>query len=167
LALLALFFLVVPISPDIVPNPSSTCKLGTSGNCVEQQSYARPDWLKNCGFSNAQAEKVMTDIQSAGQGGSDPALEGQIRQIQTQAAAQIDQLSTDLRKTQSELANRTLQIKQDSDTKLEVARIDSDTKLRVAEIQGANDQKIQALQTALDGLSRTLEEKTKGLASEV
>jgi len=108
---------------------------------------------------NAQAEKVMADIQGAGQGGSDPELEGQIRQIQTQAAAQIDQLSTDLRKAQSELANRTLQIKQDSDTKLEVARIDSDTKLRVAEIQGANDQKIGALQTALDGLSRTLEEK--------
>ena len=105
---------------------------------------------------NAQAEKVMADIQSAGQGGSDPELEGQVRQIQTQAAAQIDQLSSDLRKAQSELANRTLQIKQDSDTKLEVARIDSDTKLRVAEIQGANDQKIGALQTALDDLSRVL-----------
>jgi hypothetical protein len=116
---------------------------------------------------NAQAEKVMADIQGAGQGGSDPALEGQVRQIQTQAAAQIDQLSTDLRKTQSELANRTLQIKQDSDTKLEVARIDSDTKLRVAEIQGANDQKIQALQTALDDLSLALDEKTRGLAGEV
>lgn len=109
----------------------------------------------------------MTDIQSAGQGGSDSALEGQVRQIQIQAAAQIDQLSTDLRKAQSELANRTLQIKQDSDTKLEVARIDSDTKLRVAEIQGANDQKIQALQTALDDLSLALDEKTKGLAGEV
>ncbi len=70
---------------------------------------------------NAQAEKVMADIQGAGQGGINPKLEGQVRQIQTQAAAQIDQLSTDLRKTQSELANRTLQIKQDSDTKLEVA----------------------------------------------
>jgi len=69
------------------------------------------------------------------------------------------QLSTDLRKAQSELANRTLQIRQDSDTKLEVARIDSDTKLRVAEIQGANDQKIGALQGALDDLSRALEEK--------
>ncbi len=108
---------------------------------------------------NAQAEKVMADIQSAGQGGINPELEGQVRQIQTQAAAQIDQLSSDLRKAQSELANRTLQIRQDSDTKLEVARIDSDTKLRVAEIQGANDQKIQALQAALDGLSRALEEK--------
>jgi hypothetical protein len=116
---------------------------------------------------NAQAEKVMADIQGAGQGGSDPALEGRVRQIQTQAAAQIDQLSTDLRKAQSELANRTLQIKQDSDTKLEVARIDSDTKLRVAEIQGANDQKIQALQTALDDLSLALDEKTRGLAGEV
>ena len=37
----------------------------------------------------------------------------------------------------------------------------------MAEIQGANDQKIGALQTALDDLSRTLEEKTKGLAGEV
>jgi len=37
----------------------------------------------------------------------------------------------------------------------------------VAEIQGANDQKIGALQAALNGLSRTLEEKTKGLAGEV
>ncbi len=62
---------------------------------------------------------TLTDIQGAGQSGINPELEGQIRQIQTQAAAQIDQLSTDLRKTQSELANRTLQIKQDSDTKLD------------------------------------------------
>jgi len=36
---------------------------------------------------NAHAEKVTVDIQTPGQGGSDPALEGQILQIQSQPAA--------------------------------------------------------------------------------
>lgn len=105
---------------------------------------------------NAQAEKALADIQSTGQG--DPAMEGQIRQVQTQAAQQIDQLSGDLRKAQTDLANRTMQINKESDTKLEVARIDADTKLQIAEIQAKNDKQVQALEARIADIARIVEE---------
>lgn len=103
---------------------------------------------------NAQAEKLVSEIQAAGQG--DPAMEGQVRQIQTQAAQQIEQLSTDLRKAQTELANRTMQINKDADIKIEVARIDAATKLQVAEIQGRNDKQITALEGRMEELTQLL-----------
>jgi hypothetical protein len=102
---------------------------------------------------NAQAEKIMAEL-GAGQG--DPAMEGQVRQIQTQAAQQIDQLSAELRKAQTDLANRTMQINKDADTKLEVARIDSATKLQVAEIQARNDKQITALEDRMGEITQLL-----------
>jgi hypothetical protein len=108
---------------------------------------------------NAQAEKIMADL-GAGQG--DPAMEGQVRQIQTQAAQQIEQLSAELRKAQTELANRTMQINKESDIKLEVARIDAATKLQVAEIQSRNDKQITALEDRINEmLAETEEDKAE------
>jgi hypothetical protein len=104
---------------------------------------------------NAQAEKVMSELQ--GSGADDPAMQGQVRQIQSQAAEQIDQLSQQLRKAQSELANRTLQINKESDIKLEVARIDAATRLQVAEIQGRNDKQITALETRMSEIAQLLQ----------
>jgi hypothetical protein len=104
---------------------------------------------------NAQAEKVMAELQ--GGGAADPAMQGQVRQIQSQAAEQIDRLSQELRKAQSELANRTLQINKESDTKLEVARIGADTTLRVAEIQGRNDKQITALEARMGEIAQMLQ----------
>jgi hypothetical protein len=104
---------------------------------------------------NAQAEKLMAE------GGGDPAMAGQIRQIQSQAAEQIDKLSQELRKAQSELANRTLQINKESDTKLEVARIGADTSLQVAEIQGRNDKQITALETRMEEIAQLLADAVK------
>lgn len=104
---------------------------------------------------NAQAEKVMAELQGAGS--ADPAMQGQVRQIQSQAAEQIDRLSQELRKAQSELANRTLQINKESDTKLEVARIGADTTLRVAEIQGRNDKQITALEARMGEIAQMLQ----------
>lgn len=102
---------------------------------------------------NAQAEKVMADL---GTGQGDPAMAVQVRQIQSQAAQQIEQLSTDLRKAQTDLANRTMQINKEADTKLEVARINAATKLQVAEIQGRNDKQITALEDRMAEISGLL-----------
>lgn len=102
---------------------------------------------------NAQAEKILADIQSQG-GAGDPAMEGQIRQVQTQAAEQVDKLSAELRKAQTELGNKTMQIRQESDTKLEVARIEAATKLRVAEIQASNDTQITALSDRMEQIAQ-------------
>lgn len=105
---------------------------------------------------NAQAEKVMADLQGAGS--TDPAMEGQVRQIQSQAAEQIDQLSKELRKAQSDLANRTMQINKERDTELECARITADTTLQVAEIQAKNDKQVQALEARMEDIARIVED---------
>ena len=105
---------------------------------------------------NAQAEKVISEINAGGQG--DPAMEGQIRQVQTQMAQQIDKLSQDLRKAQTDLANRTMQINRESDVKLECARIAADTTLQVAELQAVNDKQVQALEARMEDIARVVEE---------
>jgi len=67
-----------------------------------------------------------------------------------------------LRKAQTELANRTMQINKESDIKLEVARIDAATKLQVAEIQSRNDKQITALEDRINEmLAETEEDKAE------
>ena len=107
---------------------------------------------------NAQAEKVMAELQGGGM--EDPAMQGQVRQIQSQAAEQIDKLSQELRKVQTDLANRTMQINKESDTKLEVARIGADTTLRVAEIQARNDKQIAALEARMGEIAQLMQDTT-------
>lgn len=104
---------------------------------------------------NARAAKLESEIAGAGDG-VDPAMGTAIRQVQSQAVDQIERLSAQLAKAQSDLANRTMQINKEADTRLEVARIDSDTKLRVAEINNAASKQIDALVARLDELSQMI-----------
>jgi phosphoribosylaminoimidazole-succinocarboxamide synthase len=105
---------------------------------------------------NARAAKMEADAQAVGQPGMDPALQNQISQIQQQAADQLDAMSQQLAKAQSELANRTVMINRDADTKLELGRIDADAKVRVAEIAAKGNDRLAALQTRLDELAATV-----------
>lgn len=113
------------------------------------------------------AKAATLEAQAAGQGGEGmpPEMEQAIRQVQSQAADQIDRLSQQLGKAQADLANRTLQISRDSDVKLESARIDADTKVRVAEIQTNADRQISALEqrmaSIVQGFEAKLAEKDK------
>ena len=61
-------------------------------------------------------------------------------------------MTEQLRAAQSELADRTLALKRDSDTKLEIARINADTKERIAEIAAASNKTIESLQARIDQL---------------
>ena len=99
---------------------------------------------------NAEAAKLEGEAGQAD--GMDPGVAQELMKIRQQQQDEIDRMSEELRKAQFELANRTLQIQRDADTKLEVARIDADTKLRIAEIQEASDQRIAALQARMDAL---------------
>lgn len=107
------------------------------------------------------AKAASMEAQAAGQGGEGmpPEIEQAIRQVQSQAADQIDRLSQQLGKAQAELANRTLQISRDSDIKLESARIDADAKVRVAEIQSNADRQITALEKRMESIVKGFEEK--------
>jgi hypothetical protein len=77
-----------------------------------------------------------------------------VAKVRSEAAAEIDRLAEALRKAQTELANRTIQINREADTKLEVARIDADAKARVAEIQASSDRRLQALDQRLRALEQ-------------
>ena len=90
------------------------------------------------------------------------ALMKDIETIKAEAATEIDRVSEALRKAQMDLASRTLQIREDANTKLEVARIDADSKERVAQIQAASDEKLAKLQAQLDELSEQLKEGEGG-----
>ena len=81
-----------------------------------------------------------------------------IGKIREESSNEIDRVSEALRKAQMELANRTLQIREDAQTKLEVARIDADAKERVAQIQAVSDQAIEKLKAELDELAKQLKD---------
>lgn len=106
---------------------------------------------------NARAAQI--EAQAGAGDGVPEEIQRQIMQVQSQAADQIDRLSQQLAKAQLESANRTLQIKADSDTKAEAARIDADAKVRVAEITAASDKQIAALQRRMEDLVGGIEKK--------
>ena len=107
---------------------------------------------------NAQATKMEAEAATiASQGGTDATdMQGALMNVRSQASAEIDRLTEALRKAQAELANRTIQINREADTKLEVARIDADAKARVAEIQAASDRAIAGLQARLDAMAQRM-----------
>lgn len=120
---------------------------------------------------NAKAAKIEAEAMNAGAGGDQQGMELQQRmqealmQVRQQAADQVDRMADQLRKLQSDLANRTLQINKDADAKLETARIDADAKIRVAEIQNANDKALDAINKRLEMMTQALEKRIKDAES--
>ena len=102
---------------------------------------------------NAKASQI--EAQSQGGEGMPPEIDAAIRNVQAQAADQIDTLAKELQKAQSELANRTL----DAETTKEVAEIDADAKVRVAEIQDKSDKTIAALEKRMEALISAVEKR--------
>lgn len=116
---------------------------------------------------NAQASKLESE--SGGAGAMPPEMEQAMRRVQEQAATQIDALSQQLAKAQSDLANRTIALNREADNKLELARIDADARIRVAEIQKVSDKVIARLQEQIQKISEAMGErsdKAKGEAAE-
>lgn len=100
---------------------------------------------------NARAAKLESE--AGGAPGGDGAMQGELQQIRQQASQEVDRLTEQLRKAQVDLANQSMKIRSDADTKLETARIDADAKQRVAEIQAASDRAIAAMNAKLDALT--------------
>jgi len=102
---------------------------------------------------NAEADKLEAEARALGMPPEDSqvaAMQQAIMQVRQQASDEIERVSEQLRKTQSELANRTIKIDRDANTQLQVARINADAKERVAAIQTVSDAKIDALHKRLD-----------------
>jgi len=102
---------------------------------------------------NAKAAKLEAEAGAGGASGQDQAaMQDAIMQVRRDASQEIERLSEALRKSQSDLANQTLRIRTDADTKLESARIDAAAKKDVAEIQAVSDKAIDALSERLAAL---------------
>jgi hypothetical protein len=104
----------------------------------------------------AKAMKMEAEAQGAMAGDGGQQMQGEIQramaQVRAQADQEIERLTEALRKAQSELANRTMQIRADADARLEAARIEADAKVRIAEIQAASDQRIAAMRARIDAM---------------
>lgn len=113
---------------------------------------------------NARAMKLEAEAGTAGASGdaqAQAAMQDAMMQVRAETSAEIDRISEALRKAQAELANRTIQINRDADTKIEAAKIDADAKARVAEIQAASDRKLQAIEQRLQQMQQAMDDKLR------
>lgn len=103
---------------------------------------------------NARAEKLEAEAEQMRAAGGNQALaqqmEGVAATVRQDADAELDAMSRKLAKAQSDLANKTLQIKADQDVRLQVARIEADSRERVAQIQTASRERLDAVGAQLD-----------------
>lgn len=106
----------------------------------------------------AEAEEIRA---RAGQSGVTPEIEAAMRQVQEQATAKLEAMADQLRKVQNEAANKTIAIKSDADTKLEVARITTASQERIADIQNAASKQTDALVKRLDAIAASVAEAAK------
>lgn len=110
----------------------------------------------------AKVEKLTAEAEEirarAGSGGMPAEFEQALNSVQSSAAQKLDAMAEQLRKVQFEAANKTMAIKSDADTKLEVARIQASSAERIAEIEKAGDAQMASLMARLDDLGKKLAE---------
>lgn len=140
---------------------------------AEQQAKAQ--------HMQAQAEKILVEIDAlrsgaaGGDGGADQArelkqqiaLETAVRKVQEAAAEQIDQLTRQLAKVQSDQATAVMKIRAEADTASEVATIEAASKERVAEIQAASDAAIAALLKRMETIATMVTELRKDTSRDI
>lgn len=113
----------------------------------------------------AEAQKIEAEARSSGAVANQPdqasaqamqSAQDAVARVQQQASEELDRVSEALRKAQTELANRTLQITKDADTKVEAARIAADAQVEVANIKAASDERIKSLEAKVNMLKEML-----------
>lgn len=111
--------------------------------------------------TNARAAKLEAEIQRVmGGEGQGADMQASVSQARRQASDELDRVMEQLRKAQADLANQTLKIRTDADTRIEAARIDAAARERVAEIQKASDQQIQKIEDRLNKVVQALEARS-------
>jgi hypothetical protein len=95
---------------------------------------------------NARAAKLEAEAQSQGN------AQGAGLDLQTQAAtsAEIERLTGELQRAQAELADQTLKINKDADTRIETARIETASREKVAEIQAASNERLASISRRME-----------------
>lgn len=106
----------------------------------------------------AEAEEIRA---RAGQSGVPPEYENALRQVQEQAATKLEGMAEQLRRVQNEAANKTMAIKSDADTKMEVARIETASRERIAEVQNQAAKQMDALMKRVDDIAASVSDADK------
>lgn len=97
---------------------------------------------------NARAAKLEAEAQQMdGEGDDERAeqMQGVAATARRDADLELDRVTQQLAKAQSDLANQTLKIDREADVRLQVARIEADSRERVAEISAASRQRLDAV----------------------
>lgn len=106
---------------------------------------------------NARADKLEAEAQSARSSGN-PSAAGELDAAASMARRDahdlLEKTQRQLAKTQAELANKTLQIKSDADTALQVARINADSRERVAQIAASSRAGFDQLNQRIDSFNQ-------------
>jgi hypothetical protein len=76
-------------------------------------------------------------------------------QVRAATSNELDRLTEELRKAQAALADQTLRIKQDADTRLEVARIEAASRENVAQIQTESNERLARVEAFMARASAT------------
>lgn len=117
----------------------------------------------------AKAAKLQAEIESLRAGGGDQAMRLQmevdkaVRQVQEQAAQQIEALSQKLAQAQAATTTEVMRMNKEADTASVVARIKADAEIQRAEITKASDAAIEALMRRLEDMSRNVQDLAKKL----
>ena len=93
--------------------------------------------------------------------GVPPEYEQALRRVQEQATAQLESMAEQLRKVQTEAANKTMAINREADTRTETARIEAEGRVRVAEVQAGAAKQMDALLLRLDAMNAEIAEANK------
>jgi hypothetical protein len=96
---------------------------------------------------NARAAKLESEAGASAQGMGD--------QVRAATSDELDRLTEELRKAQAALADQTLRIKQDADTRLEVARIEAASRENVAQIQTESNERLARVEAFMARASAT------------
>jgi len=120
---------------------------------------------------NAEADKIIAEVVAMGDAGTEDVrkqIEEAVRLVQIEGATQVERvtkqmvhLQSQLAQAQVNLANRTLEINKDADTKIEVARIEADSKKHVAEVAKKADEGMAPLLKRVEDLGQAVKDLTK------
>lgn len=146
-----------PLSPEEIAQQEEQMRMQAEALQLQREQAALA-----LAEQRARVEKMIAEaesIRAKAQGVPSEAMrahEAKLRQIEQQAAARLDAMSEELRQVQAKAAAQIMALRNDADTKIEVARIEAASKERVAEIQAAAASKIDALMARLEEMNRAI-----------
>lgn len=105
---------------------------------------------------NAEVQGILAKSQGSGNGlGAD--FEVKLRQVQEQAARELEAVSDKLRQVQTDSARQIMQLRQDADVRTECTRIESDAKIRVAEINSVAKESLDNIHERIAEIAKAVD----------